>query len=118
MTTFLDGPAQGTTLFLQRAPHFLRVVKSQDGTVDALDQLHDTPAATETLTAYEMVSGPRHMHVNRGRKGCSWYRGGDYRLVATQPDEATLRDTTLWRAWVSEQIGAPVAADGTVAEVG
>lgn len=43
MTTFTDGPAAETVLELRRAPKFLRVVRDADGTVDALDQLNDTP---------------------------------------------------------------------------
>lgn len=121
MTRFIDGPAKGTTLFLRRAPHYLRVVQGPDGptapgTIDALDQLDDTPRASETVTAYEMVGGPSHMHVNRGRLGCAWYRGGEYRMVAEQPDDATLRDAARWRAWVSQRIGQPIAADGSIEE--
>ena len=122
MTTFIDGPAQGTTLFLRRAPHYLRVVQGPDGptqagTIDALDQLDDTPAANERIAVYEMVSGPTHVHINRrGRHGCAWYRGGAYRLVAAQPADRIVRDTACWRAWVSEQIGKPLAADGSIAE--
>lgn len=120
MTRFLDGPAMGTTLFLRRAPHYLRVVQGPDGptapgTVDALDQLDDTPSASERITAYEMVGEPGYMHV-RMRKGGGVYRGGTYRMVAEQPDDATLRDAGLWRAWVSQRIGQPVGPDGSVQE--
>lgn len=121
MTRFIDGPAKGATLFLSRAPHFLRVVQGPDGPttagdIDPLDQLDDTPRSTERVTAYEMVSGPRHMHVNRGRNGCGWYRGGDYRMVVEQPDDATMRNTGLWRAWCSALIGRPIGEDGQIHE--
>lgn len=121
MTTFLDGPAYGTTLFLKRAPHYLRVVLGPDGpthtgTVDALDQLDDVPRSDERIVVYEMTAGPTHVHINRGRKGCAWYRGGEYRMVAAQPEDAVLRSTESWRAWVSEKIGAPVGPDGSMQE--
>lgn len=57
MTRFLDGPAQGVTLFLHRAPVFLRAVQELEGE-------------------------PTWMHVNRrvnGRNVSGCYRGGQYR---------------------------------------
>jgi hypothetical protein len=118
MTLFLDGPAAGKTLMLTRAPHYLRAVQGVTGDWDALDQLTDTPHPGETVVAYEMVSGPRSMHVcSRGKKAVSgWFQGGDYRVVADQPTDEQLRSTDAWRAWVSARIGRPVAPDGSVAE--
>lgn len=117
MTRFLDGPAEGVTLMLRRAPHYLRAVRAAEGEWDALDQLDDYPKGNETVVAYEMVSGPFTAHVQRrekGRRVCGWYQGGEYRVVAEQPTDNVLRVTALWRDWVSERIGKPVAADGTI----
>lgn len=117
MTQFIDGPAQGKTLMLQRAPHYLRVVIGGTGEVDALDQLDDTPLPTETLYAYEMVGEPSFCHVQRivnGRRAGGCYRGGRYRIVSQQPTEAQMRSSESWREWVSAQIGKPVNDDGTV----
>jgi len=43
MTRFLDGPAQGETLMLRRAPILLRVTRDPMGNFDGLDQLDDRP---------------------------------------------------------------------------
>jgi hypothetical protein len=117
MTSFQDGPAEGKVLLLKRAPHWLRVVIGAAGEVDALDQLTDTPDPTEKVYAYVMVSGPTRSHVNMGRRGCNFYQGGHYRLCEEQPEEWRLRDTDRWRAWVSDQLGRPVAEDGTAEAV-
>lgn len=115
MTSFLDGPAKGQTFMLTRAPHYLRIVQDAAGKWDALDQLDDTPTADETIVVYEMVGEPSSVHVcARGRNNRSgWYRGGQYRLVDPQPDDAAVRTTPAWRVWVSAKVGRPVAADGT-----
>lgn len=131
MTVFIDGPAQNngewiagsrplrrapsTPLLLKRAPHYLRAVLGPAGELDALDQLDDSPKAEETVVAYEMVGEPTICHINSGRRhgGSGFFRGGRYRVVAEQPTDEQLRSTVAWRAWVSERIGRPVAADGT-----
>jgi len=106
MTRLLDGPAAGVTLWLSRAPVFLRVVQAPDGTWDALDQLTDTPRPDERLVVYQLASEPRRMHVQRReicRRVCSWYEGGDYRLAADPPAEAVARDRTRWEAWATTE---------------
>lgn len=116
MTTFINGPAVGVSLLLQRAPLYLRVVQGPDGTWDALDQLGDTPKSDETIVVYEMVGEPSRMHVQRregGRRVCGWYEGGSYRLIVPQPDDTAVRATSAWRAWVSDRVGHPLGADGT-----
>lgn len=134
MTIFLDGPAQNDgqfvagsqplrrapskPLLLRRAPHFLRAVVSRvSGDIDALDQLTDTPTESEDVYAYVMVSGPSSMHIcargkDRGRAG--FYQGGTYRLCDPQPTNDQLRDHDAWRGWVADQVGSPIAPDGTV----
>ena len=57
MTTFLDGPAQGQTLTLSRAPYFLRAVVS-GGKWDALDGLEDKPADREMIFVYRLAGQP------------------------------------------------------------
>jgi hypothetical protein len=53
IVTFVDGPAEGESLDLRRAPYFLRVVRGIDGKWDALDQLDDDPAMGETIFIYK-----------------------------------------------------------------
>jgi hypothetical protein len=102
MITFLDGPAQGQTLALKRAPRFLRVTRFRAKEFDALDQLDDTPRVGEMLFAYEIAEyqGVYHLLCGRGAKSASgFYQQGAYRFVVDQPDDATMRDTERWRQW-------------------
>src|SRR5712671_5454007 len=102
MTLFTDGPAKGQHLRLKRAPVFMRVTE-EAGKFDALDQPEDTPKVSENLHAYRMVGTPGMCHINRGRNGSGFFTVATYQLVETQPDEKTMRDTELWRAWCYDQ---------------
>lgn len=102
MTNFLDGPAKGHHLMLTRAPHFLRVTEDA-GIFDALNQPEDTPKVSEKLYAYVMVGTPGMCHINRGRNGSGMFTVATYQSVETQPDDKTMRDAALWRAWCYEQ---------------
>lgn len=104
MTRFLDGPAAGAVLMLRRAPTYLRAVQGPTGDWDALDQLTDEPGAAERIVVYRMERGPFRVHVNRWRQGCGWYQGGEYLAVAPQPDDAAVRTTHAWRAYVTAQV--------------
>lgn len=116
MTSCIDGPAVGQTLMLKRAPLYLRVVQRPTGEWDALDQLHDTPADDERIVAYVMVGESTFCHINRGRLGSGFFRGGRYCVVADQPTDEQMRSTNQWRAWCSAKVGQPIGADGTIEE--
>lgn len=62
MTTFKDGPAEGRTLLLRRAPTLLRVVQ-EDGEFDALDQLNDEPGPRESIYCYFLVENRGSVHL-------------------------------------------------------
>jgi hypothetical protein len=120
VTRFLDGPAAGTTLYLKRAPVYLRAVQGPAGPThagdwDALDQLEDEPRSSERIVVYRLEGEPTFCHINRGGRGSGFYRGGAYRVVEPQPTDLEVRSTAAWRAWVSVQVGQPVGDDGTVA---
>lgn len=105
MTTFEDGPAKGHRLQLQRAPLFLRVTVSPAGSVDALDQIADTPLDDESVHAYERVGNAGSCHVDgrdkSGRRvGCT-YTIAHYKLCAEQPKERELRNNAAWQAWAT-----------------
>lgn len=102
MSRFLDGPAEGQSLLLRRAPKLLRVVRSDAGDLDALDQLADTPKVDETITVYERVTAPSTVHI---KMRCGWYQIAEYRQTSRQPDDATARSTAAWRAWASTYMG-------------
>ncbi|MGV3661342.1 MAG: hypothetical protein ACO1TE_14230 [Prosthecobacter sp.] len=112
MTTFHDGPAGGQTLMLRRCPLFLRVVI--DGqTVDALDQVEDTPAPSEDVHVYVRQPGAmqKAVHVNTGRKpGGGWFCRADYKLHEIQPTDAQARSTGLWRQWCEAQAAQRIKA--------
>jgi hypothetical protein len=103
MIQFLDGPAKGQFLNLERLPHFLRVVRSVDGAWDALDQLDDDPKPDESIYAYVMVGEPGVMHVDfrdkRGKRQGRWSKTATYRLFEPQPSDGVMRETEFWRAW-------------------
>lgn len=102
MTRFIDGPAKSHTLFLKRAPIFLRVVTDSTGEWDALDQLTDTPRFGEKIFVYQLVSGRTRVHLQRrvkGRRVCGFYEGGEYRFVVDQPADEILRARESWEAW-------------------
>lgn len=104
MTRFLDGPAVTKTLCIRRAPAFLRVVVDDhaSGGVDALDQLEDEPTASERLFAYQLTERPGGMFVNaKGSRG-GFFPIATYRLVAIQPDDATMRNNASWAQWTED----------------
>ncbi len=107
MVTFLNGPAAGQILQLQRAPMLLRVTRDKlgDGAFDALDQLDDTPKGTEELWAYRCVENHGMVHISYTRKGrrCGgFYAHAKYALVEQQPEEKIMRNTARWRQWCIE----------------
>jgi hypothetical protein len=106
--SFIDGPAHGKTLMLKRAPVFLRVTlahyNQEEVQIDALDRLDDKPDTTESLFAYRLVKHEGNAFVD-GRDPKTGKRWGSataiatYRLVETQPDDATMRNYDSWKAW-------------------
>lgn len=101
MITFMDGPAAMQSLWLKRAPLFLRVVETPGGNFDALDRLHDTPASDERIHVYLREGEAQLCHIRAtGRSG--WYQMASYVLHADQPGEG-VRDTEDWRRWVLAQ---------------
>jgi hypothetical protein len=75
----------------------------ENGQWDALDQLEDTPRPDETLHAYEISGEPGRCHILKRGGGSGWYGSANYRWVAEQPDDATMRDAEKWRAWCEAQ---------------
>lgn len=102
-TTFEDGPARGARLSLGRSPILLRVVIDRTGTVDALDQVDDTPRPGEAIHVYVLAEKPGVCHIDyrdtQGRRRGEWRSTGTYHLAPIQPEDAVLRDTARWQAW-------------------
>ncbi len=106
MIRFLDGPAEGVTLRLRRAPLVLRAVRSPAGEWDALDQLGDRPRPSETIVVYVRASAVTQYHLlvrGKNRQAGGWYLDAKYRLLGEQPSDAEARDVALWRAWCTER---------------
>jgi hypothetical protein len=103
MTRFLDGVAANTILSLERSPEFLRVVRTPDGKIDALDQLGDLPEEQEALFAYELASRDGNVHISyrdpHGRRCGRWEAMATYRACTNPPDDATMRDNRSWAKW-------------------
>lgn len=113
MTHFLDGPAAGVKLILQRAPQYLRVVRDPAGTWDALDQLDDAPDPGEVVFAYRMKSFDGSAHYcgrdAKGRRFGRWERSATYEFIQPQPEPVWLSTTPHWRAWVEAEGPCPAA---------
>lgn len=101
-----DAPRR---LVLKRTPKYLRFTV-EGKTVDALDQLDDTPRPTERIFAAVKDDAEGSMHLDRfvgGRRTGEWYRTVNYTLVPNQPADEILRDSAKWQEWCYSQPGAP-----------
>ncbi|MGL4462268.1 MAG: hypothetical protein ACRDD1_04090 [Planctomycetia bacterium] len=104
MTTFVDGPAKGVVLELNRLPKLLRVVRNSAGGWDALDQLDDVAKPDEKIFVYRRCTPVTKVHFlfakkRNGSRG-EWVRYADYRhtdLLVSNTNR--FRDNTQWRAW-------------------
>lgn len=118
MTLFLDGPAHGKSLELERTPLLLRVCLRFESTdliggervddVDALDQLDDEALKNERLYVYRLKDKPGVAFID-GRDPKTGGRVGrrvslaSYRLNRVQPPDDVMRDRARWQAWALEQ---------------
>lgn len=105
MSKFHDGPANGQTLLLGRAPRFLRVVETA-GKFDALDQLTDEPTEQEAIHVYEIQTEPIVAFVDgtdpvTGRRFGRRVEIADYAWMPDQPADHDVRTTEAWQAWVT-----------------
>ncbi len=108
---FLDGPAEGQSLMLQRAPLFLRLVLKPDlggGTWDGLDLPEDTPEPAEIVCCYVRASKPVAGFWDgtdkRGRRTGGMFASADYKFHDHQPPGDVMRDNALWRDWCLTEI--------------
>lgn len=98
------------TLSRYPLPHFLRFVIIGDDwkTLDALDQLSDTPKPAErVMLAVKNAKTEGSMHLSRiPRSKSGWYRTITYDMLLEEqhPPQQTLRSTELWQAWCLEQV--------------
>ncbi len=133
MITFLDGPAKGQSLALQRAPLLLRITRTPDGKFDGLDQHKDSPRADEEVFVY-ILDKPGEkigvMHVDgrdrkTGRRFAIWSMIAVYKVHSVQPRDTTLCDNAAWSEWavaegtriMTELFGAEHAAKCKAATV-
>lgn len=114
MIGFRGGPAEGLTLLLRRAPHYLRIVEGEDGALDALDQLDDAPRDDERVHVYVRPGEADPIHIHRGGADGRW-SGWTFiaMYVWIDVDGSELRDADAWRAWVLSQ---PRAGQGRVGD--
>lgn len=105
VTLRAGGVPVGPSLHLQRDPALLRFVSSRfPDSLDALDQLDDTPKDGETVYTARLVKRGRvHLHCARGSKLPSgWYQTAEYELIDPQPEQAVMRDRDSWEKWARE----------------
>lgn len=115
MTSFVDGPAKGTVLQLQRAPFLLRVVSGKPGEFDALDQPDDEPKLYESIYVYRLAGPPGSVHICRSpRRSSGWFAVAEYKLLDRPVRDADVRTTADWNDWCDRNMNDLVA--GTWAE--
>lgn len=100
MTHFLDGPAKGKRLMLQRAPMFLRVTEC-GAEFDALDLWNDSARPEEKLHCYRLFenNGVAFVDGSKFRGRCTI---ASYRLFPDPPEDAVMRDNGAWTKWATE----------------
>lgn len=103
MTRFLDGPAAGQILQLQRSPILLRVVCDPATKAwDALDFPKDTPRPRETIHVYRRVGEPGTVHVTMtDRSKSAFYALADYEYWHGHPHSFSFHQCAYWRAWAT-----------------
>jgi hypothetical protein len=118
MVRFENGPAAGAVLELRRAPLYLRVTTTPDGTVDALDQLSDVPRPEETLMAYRRTGGLTTGFLDytdaQGRRRGRPFVSATYAVVPEQPGQDVMRDRELWCAWATAEHARQQAAKESI----
>lgn len=105
-TRFIDGPAKGIVLELERTPIFLRAVHdSRTWAWDALDQLDDEPEPSETVFVYRLDGEvSRGFACSRGKNGgCRHFFHADYKLYDVQPSQEELRNAEFWQQWTHQE---------------
>lgn len=104
MISILDGPCAGAILALRSAPHFLRVTRTPDGRVDALDQPNDRPNDDEALHVYVAVTDGPHGSVyicGRGKGAASGrFAIANYKHLPLDPVDVP-RYRGAWIDWVT-----------------
>jgi hypothetical protein len=102
-TRFIDGPAKGIVMELERMPVFLRAVHdSLTWAWDALDQLDDEPKSTETIFVYHL-DGEVSRGFACGRGKCRIFFHADYKLYKAQPTQEELRSVEFWKQWTNQE---------------
>lgn len=111
MITFLDGPAAGVKLSLQRPPILLRVVRDpKTGEWDAIDQLGDRPRAGEEITVYRRRDDL--LVIRASRLACVYVATASYNVNPIQPTDAQVRNTAAWREWAEAHASPPQSTEG------
>lgn len=110
MTKFFSGPAHGQVLSLASAPRLLRVTRTADGKIDALNAPDDSPRQDETITVYRLKEQNGGCFID-GRDPKTGKRFGRFETMAqyvlhdTQPADEVMRDNVKWRQWCTENEG-------------
>lgn len=103
MTKFTDGPAADATLFIRRAPLFLRVAVDRAGECRALDQLDAQPRPGDVCYVYVLAEPPPPpAHVRGGNtEFYGTFQQAKYRFWPDQPGPHHTQTTEAWRAWTT-----------------
>ena len=102
MMRLTDGPAEGQSFRISRAPLFVRIVEGPGGW-DILNMLDDRIQENERPYCYVWQDIPTVAHF-RQKTGSGWRALGLYRLFEPQPRLEIMMDQDKWEAWVDETI--------------
>lgn len=106
MIKALDGPAQGTSLAVSKAPPYLRFVRDRDTHKwDCLNLSEDTPSEHEEIFLYRLHPGSFSMvHIDyRGSKPSTWDASGNYSHIETPVEiRETFRDYNVYLKYLQQ----------------
>ncbi len=105
------GPADGQEFICSRAPVLIRVVKSQSGRWDCLDQLDDEPQPREKIHLYEQVRASAGAFICPG----GYSADATYRHIISCRGELDrlVRQRDAWRRFVGSYFGVTLAENGS-----
>lgn len=100
--TFHGGAADQLHFTLGRAPMFVRVVESQRGVLDVLDQLNDTIRDDEDIADVYRL-GDHGFACARGGRGASGAFAAYHKHDASRSQMQELGDNQAWREWATRE---------------
>jgi len=110
---FVNGPAIGVLLTLERIPLMLRVVVDEEGKWDALNEVDDEVKPGETVHVYRACGEPDQVHIDKvehGRRCGEWSQMLDYSHWPN-PGAVHTQRTEDWCHWTDANKARLIAGE-------